>query len=152
MKCAYHIERDAVATCSVCGRGLCQECANKINPPQCLGCFADGLEGQKKEIIKSLVVAAIIAVVVFIIAKDEGAEVPASLLFALAPFGWIALNKITPSFFLFMPIIGWIIYFVFKLFISIMVGMVALPYKVIKSIIQIKGINQQLAIVRGMEI
>ena len=51
-----------------------------------------------------------------------------------------------------MPIIGWIIYFVFKLFISIMVGMVALPYKVIKSIIQIKGINQQLAIVRGMEI
>lgn len=152
MRCAYHVEREAVATCSVCGRGLCQECANKINPPQCLGCFADGLEAQKKQIIKSLVLAAVAAVVVFIIAMDEGAELPASFLFALAPFGWIALNKITPSFFLFMPIIGWVIYFIFKLILSMMVGIVALPYKIVKSMAQIKEINQQLTVVRGMEI
>ena len=39
MKCYNHQDRDAVATCSECGVGLCKECADKHNPILCDRCF-----------------------------------------------------------------------------------------------------------------
>lgn len=38
MKCFNHIEREAVATCQKCGKGLCRECAEKYTPCMCDTC------------------------------------------------------------------------------------------------------------------
>ena len=38
MKCFNHTEREAVATCQRCGKGLCRECAEKHTPCLCDTC------------------------------------------------------------------------------------------------------------------
>ena len=40
MKCFNHEDRDAVATCQKCGKGLCKECAAKHTPCMCDDCAA----------------------------------------------------------------------------------------------------------------
>lgn len=49
-------------------------------------------------------------------------------------FGWLALNKITPQMFVWMPLKGWIIYFVVKFILSIIVGMFVAPFQIAKKI------------------
>lgn len=39
MKCFNHVEREAVATCQNCGKGLCKECAAKHRPCLCDDCY-----------------------------------------------------------------------------------------------------------------
>lgn len=39
MKCFNHEQRDAVAACQRCGKGLCKECASKYTPCLCESCF-----------------------------------------------------------------------------------------------------------------
>lgn len=38
MKCHIHNDRDAVATCKSCGKGLCSECTSEFQPPACRPC------------------------------------------------------------------------------------------------------------------
>lgn len=49
-------------------------------------------------------------------------------------FGWKALNKITPDLFVWMPLKGWIIYYVAKFILSIIVGMFVAPFQIAKMI------------------
>lgn len=49
MKCFNHPERDAVATCQKCGKGLCQECAAKHTPCLCDSCAAQAQQDQKTQ-------------------------------------------------------------------------------------------------------
>lgn len=49
-------------------------------------------------------------------------------------FGWRALNKITPDVFLWMSFMGWIIYFVVKLFLSVVIGLFVAPFQIAKMI------------------
>ena len=49
-------------------------------------------------------------------------------------FGWKALNKITPDIFLFMPIVGWLIYFFVKLLLSVLVGFFVAPFVISRKI------------------
>ena len=57
------------------------------------------------------------------------------LAYALAglPCGWHALSAIQPRMFLFLPIIGWVIYFVIKFFLSYCVGLVAMSVQIVKA-------------------
>ena len=50
-------------------------------------------------------------------------------------FGWKALNRIQPSIFLVLPLIGWLIYFLLKFFLAIVVGMFVTPFVISKKII-----------------
>ncbi len=43
--------------------------------------------------------------------------------------GWKALNRITPSVFLLLPIIGWVIYFAIKISLSFVLGIFILPIR-----------------------
>ncbi|NHM27196.1 hypothetical protein G7K71_09400 [Desulfofundulus sp. TPOSR] len=60
MKCHVHNDIDAVATCSLCGKGLCSECASIFQPPSCSQCVLS----QTREILsyrkRTLIVTAII--------------------------------------------------------------------------------------------
>ena len=49
-------------------------------------------------------------------------------------FGWQALNKITPQMFVWMPLKGWVIYYVVKFILSIIVGMFVAPFQIAKKI------------------
>ena len=39
MKCYYHEDRNAVATCQHCGKSLCKECASRFTPILCEDCY-----------------------------------------------------------------------------------------------------------------
>jgi len=58
----------------------------------------------------------------------------AGITILLTYFGWKALNKIQPSIFLFMPLIGWFIYFVAKWLLSMLVGSFVAPFVIGKKI------------------
>lgn len=50
MKCFNHTERDAVATCQKCGKGLCRECAEKYTPCMCDSCAAQTQREQQEQV------------------------------------------------------------------------------------------------------
>lgn len=54
------------------------------------------------------------------------------LVMGCIPFGWHVLNKITPRIFLFMPIIGWVLYFGVKAMLSAIIGIFACPIVLIR--------------------
>lgn len=51
MKCYYHNDRDAVAQCCECGRGLCKECTDRFDKPLCEKC-GNAIITKKQEEIK----------------------------------------------------------------------------------------------------
>ena len=50
----------------------------------------------------------------------------------LAVCGWKTLNMITPNIFLIMPIIGWVIFFLIKGALSLIIGMFVAPFVISK--------------------
>lgn len=50
MNCCFHPEREASAYCVKCGKGLCNDCAEKYSPPLCSSC-ANGSNAIKDDII-----------------------------------------------------------------------------------------------------
>ena len=52
------------------------------------------------------------------------------LIFAF--FGWRALNKIQPAMFVWIPLIGWVIYFCVKFILSAIVGVFVTPVVIFK--------------------
>jgi len=81
---------------------------------------------------------AVLAVMLFSLAAflttTDAVWVLFALIFVLAFFGWKTLNKIQPNIFLFMPVIGWVIFFVVKFFLSYIIGIVAAPIYIGKAI------------------
>ncbi|BBF43864.1 hypothetical protein lbkm_2552 [Lachnospiraceae bacterium KM106-2] len=138
MKCFYHKDRDAVAYCTTCGKALCKECASNFNVPQCMDCFQIEIADEKKKIIKSIG----ISIALFIVGFIYNGNLLYAFYFACIPYGWKALNRITPNVFLWMSGMGWLVYYLTKLFLAIMIGMFALPYTLIKYGIQLKKINR----------
>ena len=49
MKCFNHTEREAVATCQKCGKGLCRECAEKYTPCMCDTCVDQVQQNEQKQ-------------------------------------------------------------------------------------------------------
>lgn len=149
MKCYYHNNREATAQCTDCGKYLCGECASHFEQPLCADC-AQKRNGNLKSMafknLGALIAAFVIAIVltIFVASSDSRvnvfAQFIADLLIGLAlagiPTGWRALNKITPSIFLILPLIGWVIYFLIKGVLSMAVGIVLLPVRTVKGLLQ----------------
>ncbi len=66
---------------------------------------------------------------------ESASGIPA-VIFAicLGYFGWKSLTRIQPNIFLFMPIIGWVIFFVVKGVLSVIIGMFVAPLVIAKKI------------------
>jgi hypothetical protein len=139
MNCFNHPIENAVATCQDCNKGLCQNCARKFEIPICSTCNNKRIENEKTTIKKELLAILFIggAISIFFFNSTLFFKLPKFYLF-YASFsivaGWRYLNKITPHFFLFLPIIGWIIYFFVKYAISAMIGPFILPYIIYKDV------------------
>ncbi len=69
-----------------------------------------------------------------IFGRDSGTPIMMIIPLCFGFFGWKALNKIQPNIFLIMPIVGWIIYFIVKGTLSVLIGMFVAPFTISKKI------------------
>ena len=172
MKCFNHTERDAVATCQKCGKGLCRECAEKHTPCMCDTCAAqvkqnqqqqaqnkeeqrkqkykDALVDTRSEFIKTTVIGIIVGILFAWYMKNDNAELGVAysvryfVLGLFVPFGWKFLTYLQ-SFFplsIFGTFWFWIIYGIIKLVLSIIVGIPAFIYQLVKTILTQIKINK----------
>jgi hypothetical protein len=86
-----------------------------------------------------LIVAFIMTIFYYNISKDKSSLTIFSLICAFygcigMQYGWRALNSITPSMFIVLPIVGWFIYFVVKAVISGIIGFFITPIKIFQDI------------------
>ena len=139
MRCFKHLDREATAQCNSCGRFLCTECANKISPPLCTDCAVEHSRSVKAEMIKNIVISVILMIIGVLVIKSVG-----GVLLAGIPYGWQILNRITPSMFLWLSFVGWIIYFLIKLVLAYIIGIPALVIKLIRWISELKRVNSLL--------
>jgi hypothetical protein len=152
MNCFYHPEQPAVAQCSGCGKGLCLSCASRFSSPACKTCFNRGINFARSEIVKELLITFGLGLALTFcllkgnIIKIDFSERPSdAIVMILILFyttsgivaGWQTLTRITPSIFLFLPIIGWILYFSLKLVLSFYVGLVMLPVRTTRNIFKL---------------
>lgn len=172
MKCFNHTEREAVATCQKCGKGLCKECAEKHTPCLCDTCAAQiqqdrqqqaqNKEEQRKEKYKTALVdtrsefikTAVIGIIVGVFyvwyystrewAGGFGDSVGQFCIAFCVPFGWKFLTYLQ-SFFpvsLFGTFWFWIIYIAVKVLLSGFVGIPAFIYQLVKTILAQRKINK----------
>lgn len=124
MKCFYHPDREIVATCTQCGKGLCKGCASKWNPVLCDGCAHELIE-QKRSVLKRSISTGILIFAIGVIwglisciqtKSITGLGIGLIYRYFLAgvPNGWSILTRIQPSIFISLPIVGWFFYFSFK--------------------------------------
>ena len=150
MNCNKHPNDIAVSQCRDCGKGLCFECTDKFSFPVCQGCFSIRKKTDRRnalvEIGFTFLIGLPIGFLLGALTFDAG-NVDKSLWtspyfmmymsIGLVP-GWKTLNRVTPQVFLFLPIIGWVLYFLLKGVLSLFVGLVALPVRMVKNIMVFK--------------
>ncbi|MDR2918779.1 MAG: hypothetical protein LBV72_05390 [Tannerella sp.] len=155
MNCHNHIDQVAVAQCPDCSKGLCAECASVYSISICKVCNRKRINAEKSEIIKELLLTfgvGILLAVPFARWTNEGLSfhliysiisyaIPIYVFSGIVP-GWITLTRITPTVFLFLPIIGWILYFIIKLCLSICIGLFMLPIRTIRNIFRLKTLQK----------
>lgn len=146
MKCYYHPDRDAVGTCLDCGRGLCQECIDKYSAPICSDCNLKRLQNDKQGVYKEFIITAVLAVIGIVLAfagEPHGLMDVLTVIWGTAGIypGWRALNKITPNIFLVLPLVGWLFYFIIKFIISVCIGWICLPIRLVMNIRKLKWLK-----------
>ena len=113
MKCFYHTDREAIATCQHCGKALCRECAAKYNPCLCDECksildaadrqaesdkrqkYLDALVDTRSEFIHACIAGVVVGLVfysMFAGGADAGSRVTYFVLGFFVPFGWKLLT------------------------------------------------------------
>ena len=156
MNCFSHHTLAAVGTCQDCKKGLCITCISKYTIPICSQCNMLRAKREKSKIVNELVLTVFVGLVfvAFLIATPQNvAEFQGIKLFFIRTVvafflfyggaslvaGWKELNSLTSRFFLFLPVVGWIIYFFIKLSIAAMIGSIVLPIRCFKNF---KRLNQ----------
>ena len=139
MNCYYHPAQQAVLKCKNCERPLCRACVDLYGgDPICANCAREGYQEIRQSLQKRLIIGAALGIAWIIFFLNAGTALsPLAIIlegigFACVPFGWHALNSITPKMFLWLPLVGWLLYFFLKLCISIVVGWVAAPVQISK--------------------
>lgn len=145
MKCYNHPAKDAIAQCGECGKGVCEECAKKWDPPICDDCLRNNINAEFDSInseLKLYIILAIVGAVVGVFVSSSGSRgEEGRLIMIFLGAGWIALclpvyaagwkwmNHLTDRVALFGTPAFWLIYLFIKLMFSAAVGMFALPYR-----------------------
>ncbi len=139
MSCYHHPQREGVVPCMRCGASLCRQCASLYGDPICGNCAQKGYDEIKSDDRKRMIIGIglCIAWIVFFLSMDTALSSFAIILegiaFGCVPFGWHALTSITPKAFVWLPILGWLLYFFIKLCISCCIGWVCAPYQLYKN-------------------
>lgn len=155
MNCYNHTAQPAVAQCSDCGKGLCSQCASLYSMPICTSCNKKRIASEKSGIIKELLLTFGLGVLLAVLFKQEilgghSASLKVNIIdyiFLIYIFsgiipGWKTLTRITPAVFLFLPIIGWVLYFIVKLILSLVVGLIMLPIRTVRNIARLTTLQK----------
>ena len=147
MNCYEHPMQPAVAQCLDCGKGLCSECASTYSIPICKACNRKRINAEKSGIITELLLTygmGILLGILFVNFANGERYLPlpvAIMLYLIFSYifsgivpGWKTLTRITPAVFLFLPIIGWVLYFIIKFVLSLCLGLVMLPVRTFRNI------------------
>lgn len=144
MNCFHHPHSVAVSSCPDCNKGLCVECSQQYSFPICRECNHRRIGNERIGIIKDFFIifggGALITFIMTNLPTKASIELPLTTVLLMfytysgLIAGWRFLNKITPEYFLFLPFIGWLIYFIVKMFISGILGIFILPYRIFMNI------------------
>lgn len=175
MKCYYHSNNDAVATCSTsCGKHLCQECASMFKPTICRDCFADerlatqkSLSSAKTKAILSICWHAFFFTLGIILAISAYIENPNGGIWGILIWCWgiSGMPWVITSGILAKDksieaqvdravgrhvdpgasVVSGIMGFFLKVFLGFIIGAIASPIILIVSIIKLKSYNQDIA-------
>lgn len=151
MNCYNHPLQTAVSQCSDCGKGLCHECATIYSVPICNTCNKKRISNERVQIIKELLITFIFgAGLAYLLGEKlffqgHSFSLKTTILyyviyiyaFAGIISGWKTLTRITPRMFLVLPIIGWVLYFAVKLFLSFWLGLIMLPIRTVRNIMRL---------------
>lgn len=108
----------------------------------CRNCIEKAKSEKRALLIRSI---AIFAIVFVLCLSAPGTPFFVALLVAGTPCGWRALSSMQPRMFLFLPIIGWLIYFGIKLFLSYWIGYIAMPMQIVKAFRAARATEHTLA-------
>ena len=158
MNCYNHPPQTAVAQCQDCAKGLCSQCATIYSMPICGSCNKSRINNERRSIIKELLVIFIGGLILTYFLStlfstpvgESGHTVRFDTFTYIMLFyicagtlsGWQTLTSITPSVFLVLPIIGWLIYFAIKLFLAFWIGLVMLPIRIVRNIIRLTQLQK----------
>ena len=152
MNCYNHPNLPAVSSCIDCNKGLCIECSSRYTFPICVECNKNRISHERSEIIKDFFIifggGAVITFIVLSLLNSQNRDLPIMsyimffYVYSSLVAGWRFLNRITADYFLFLPIIGWLIYFMVKFLISGCLGVFILPYRIYKNITRLRELNQ----------
>ena len=160
MNCYNHYDAPAAAQCMDCGRGLCVNCLSHWEIPICDICNKKRANAERTRIIKELLITLVAGIIGVFVAQEWMAEsfdskaisiISSFSLFAGIVSGWKALSSMTPRAFLILPLIGWVIYFVLKLWLAAIIGGIALPIRTFKNIRRLKQINLTLSVIKARQ-
>lgn len=148
MNCFNHPELASVGVCQDCQKGLCNKCASLYSLPICTQCNNKRKRDEKSRIYTELLLTFGIGIAFayfFIkIGSNDGTLFKNNneriLMWSISIYsgasiiaGWKTLSTFTSRYFLFLPVIGWLIYLVLKLWISGMIGPIMLPIRSFKN-------------------
>lgn len=152
MKCATHPGNDAVATCQICGRGLCLECSKRFNVMKCAECLLRDNSAYRKRLKREIFLPIIGGLgMALLLTAACGCEIISTRGFGLSelllmitflpfiavitvpiPFGWRVIRNLrskqaddTSVFFFNAQ--GAILMYFFAVFFYILVALVSIP-------------------------
>lgn len=155
MNCYNHNTQPVVVQCLDCGKGLCGPCASLYSIPICTSCNKNRIASEKSGIIKevSLTFGLGALLAYFFYQWTNGGHsypllyniisfvIPFYVFSGIVP-GWKTLTRITPNIFLFLPIIGWVLYLIIKLALSLIVGLLMLPIRTVRNIARLIALGK----------
>lgn len=157
MYCYRHPDRPAVALCQDCGRALCYECESFFQANICPECNLRRIGAEKSEIHKEAMISLLAGCIGYALLSAMGlSEVldsekgTTAVFFSVLifyscfsiPSGWRILSGITPRVILIMPILGWVLYFLFKLSLASAIGPYVLPFRLYRKVKRYREIRK----------
>lgn len=144
MNCKNHEGIAAIGQCDICQCGLCSDCYNAYTTPTCGSCAENHNEAFVKSVYKEIAILLVGGILVFLVTNfiseqpnspKLGLPVFFHIYFSFAVFvGWITLNKVQARHFSFIPLVGFVLFIVFKVALSFVVGIIYLPIWLIMAI------------------
>lgn len=145
MKCAGHVELDAVGTCNACGKGLCPDCVSIFTPPLCGDCALAHNKGVATSLWTHLAMMGGLFVValVFLVGKVPVASaIGYALMAAFFPSGWSFLGRyFSPSGGYLFPMARWI-NLLFQAAVAALIGVVVGPVFLFKAWKELKTVRE----------
>jgi hypothetical protein len=152
MKCTFHLAEDASAICPGCSRALCGPCAQKFTVVLCPPC----LQVQNRAIAsghwtKLISTALLFGGAIFFLRSLGGPKPPPLQLLAMTAalpclyWGWHWMSEGTSRSILLLSPGLWLIRGVFKLVFAAILGVVAAPVGIIRSVLELIKIRRTTA-------